>query len=412
MLKKIALFLFFVVVLALCGAGGWLYWAVVLEPGEEIQAENIKNILGRESQVFYSDGVTKLGVFFDTSHRQYVSYGEIPANFVNALIASEDDRFFDHIGFDVVGITRAMIKNIEAGKFIQGGSTLTQQTAKNLFKRTNRDLEAKLKELLYALRLEYHYSKEEIFEFYANQFYVSGNGHGLGVAARYYFDKTPSELTLVECAFIAGSVKRPNYYNPFRKKTEQGVALARERARERLQYVLGRMHELGMIDNFAYNKALAADIEFKNGKVGFALDYAMEMVRDAVSSNEVLSALEDHGISNIATSGARVITSIDRGLQTQTLAALREELSRLDVRLRGYEREEVQGELQALEYTGDSALEKGAFIFGEIIAIEGKGKDVQIEVALDKKLGTGVIEAEGLQKILTAWVKYRDKPLE
>ncbi len=79
--------------------------------------------------------------------------------------------------------------------------------------------------------MEYYYPKEKIFEFYANQFYVSGNGHGLGVAARYYFDKTPSELSLVECAFIAGSVKQPNYYNPFIKKTEESVKhlLAHER---------------------------------------------------------------------------------------------------------------------------------------------------------------------------------------
>ncbi len=124
-----------------------------LEPGDEIKIENIHQILGKESHVFYSDGKTKLGVFFDTAHRQYVSYDEIPKNFVNAMVASEDNRFFTHIGFDVVGIGRAMIKNIQAGRVVQGGSTLTQQTAKNLFKRSDRSIEAKLKELLFALRL-------------------------------------------------------------------------------------------------------------------------------------------------------------------------------------------------------------------------------------------------------------------
>jgi len=154
----------------------------------------------------------------------------MPQAFVNAMVASEDTRFFSHIGFDAVGIIRAALKNLQARKVVQGGSSLTQQTAKNLFKRTDRSLQAKLKELLYALRLEYHYPKEKIFEFYANQFFVSGNGHGLGVAARYYFDKMPEELTLVECAFIAGSVKRPNFYNPFIKKTDEDEAEARRQA--------------------------------------------------------------------------------------------------------------------------------------------------------------------------------------
>jgi len=407
MFKKFLLFLIFVVFcLVVAGASG-LYWLVVVEPGKEILPENIHNILGRESHVFYNDGTTKLGVFFDNAHRQYVTYSEIPADFVNALVASEDDKFFDHFGFDVVGIIRAMIKNIEAGRIVQGGSTLTQQTVKNLFKRSGRSIEAKLKELLFALRLEYYYPKEKIFEFYANQFYVSGNGHGLGVAARYYFDKKPSELTLVECAFIAGSVKRPNYYNPFIKKTKEGAEIARLRARVRLKYVLKKMWNLGMIDDFVYKKALAEEIGFKNGRVGYSLDYAMEMVRDAVSSDEVLAALQSHDVTNIATSGIRIITTIDRKLQGKTLAILRDELSRLDVRLRGFEREEIQKELFSCDYGGDSILAEDAFLFGTVERIEGRGKDVRIIVTLDKKLGQGVIKARGLQTIVSARVKWQ-----
>lgn len=408
MLKKIFLLVIATCVITTAAVLGYAYKLVVLEPGNEIKIENIRSILGKESHVYYSDGVTKLGVFFDTAHRQYITYGEIPENFVNAMVASEDNRFFDHFGFDIVGIGRAMVKNIQAGRVVQGGSTLTQQTAKNLFKRTERSFEAKLKELLFALRLEYYYSKEQIFEFYANQFYVSGNGHGLGIAARYYFDKTPDELSLVECAFIAGSVKRPNYYNPFIKKTEEGADLARSRAKVRLKYVLDNMQKLGMIDVFTHNEALNAEIGFNKGKVGFDLDYAMALVRDAVSSTEVLDALEANGVTNIATSGARVITSIDRELQQNTLAILRGELSRLDVRLRGYERQEVQTELADLEYTGDSVLQKGAFLFGDVEKIAGKGKDINITVSLDKQLGLGTIDAAGLADLVTARVKWQE----
>ena len=402
----------FLLVIALCliltaVSVGTIYRLVVLEPGDEIQIENIHRILGKESHVFYSDGKTKLGVFFDTAHRQYVSYSDIPKNFINAMVASEDNRFFTHFGFDVVGIGRAMIKNIQAGRVVQGGSTLTQQTAKNLFKRTDRSIEAKLKELLFALRLEYYYPKEKIFEFYANQFYVSGNGHGLGVAARYYFDKVPSELSLIECAFIAGSVKRPNYYNPFIKKTEQAAELARSRGKTRLKYVLDKMQNLRMIDVFTYNETLDLDLEFNKGKVGYDLDYAMELVRDAVSSTEVLDALETHEVSNIATSGVRVITTIDRELQEKTLAILRGELSRLDVRLRGYERQEVQAELANLDYSGDSVLRKSAFLFGQVESIEGKGKKIRIIVSLDKQFGQGVVDSKGLSKLVTARVKWQ-----
>lgn len=407
-MKKLFLFVTVLCVIGTVAFTAKMYQLVVLEPGDEIKIENIHEILGKESPVFYSDGQTKLGVFFDTAHRQYVSYSEIPKNFVNAMVASEDNRFFTHIGFDVIGIGRAMIKNIQAGRVVQGGSTLTQQTAKNLFKRTDRTVEAKLNELLFALRLEYYYPKETIFEFYANQFYVSGNGHGLGIAARYYFDKTPNELSLIECAFIAGSVKQPNYYNPFIKKTEQAVELARSRAQTRTRYVLDKMRDLGMIDINTYNETIDKKIDFKNGKVGYDLDYAMELVGDAVSSTEVLQGLEAHDVTNIASSGLRVITTIDRDLQESTLAALRHELSRLDVRLRGYERQEVQAELVNLNYTGDSELCPGAFLFGQIVKIDGKGENIRIQVTLDKQLGQGGIDAKGLSELTTARLQWQE----
>lgn len=407
MFKKLFLTTVLLAFLAVCGFVGWLYMLVVVEPGSEISEANIAQILGRESHVYYSDGVTKLGVFFDTSHRQYVKYSEIPSDFVNALVSAEDGRFFEHFGFDLGGISRAMVKNFQAGRVVQGGSTLTQQTAKNLFKREDRSYKAKLKELLFALRLEYYYPKEKIFEFYSNQFYVSGNGHGLGVAARYYFDKKPSELSLVECAFIAGSVKRPNYYNPFIKKTEEGAEKARQRAQIRLRYVLDKMRESGRISSYSYNEAIASEIDFRQGRVGYSLDYSMELVREAVSSTAVQEALKVEGVSNIATSGVKVITSVDKGLQKDTLSALRGELSRLDVRLNGYKRDEVQSALNTLQYTGDNNVEEGAFLFGTISNIGGKDKDITIEVALDKRLGTGIIDSDGLEKLILADVRYR-----
>lgn len=407
MFKKLFYFFLFVCFAAVAAASTGLYYYIVLEPGTEIDESNIASILGKESPVFYNDNTTKLGVFFDESHRQYVRYGDIPEDFVNALVAAEDNRFFEHFGFDIMGISRAAIRNLQAGRIVQGGSTLTQQTAKNLFKRTERSYKAKLKELLFALRLEYRYPKEKIFEFYANQFYVSGNGHGLGVAARYYFDKKPSELNLVECAFIAGSVKRPNYYNPFIKKTRESVELAEQRARVRLKYVLDKMLELEMIGLGKYKEALASNIGFNQGQVGYSLDYVMEMVKDAVSTQEISESLEKHGIDNVATSGIRIITTVDKDIQAKTLYALRHDLSRLDTLLRGYEREEVQQEYAEISYIGDDLLEVGSFLFGTVSSITVTGGQVLAVVDFGLKLGSGTLDTAGFAHLVEPRVKWQ-----
>jgi membrane peptidoglycan carboxypeptidase len=407
MLKKLFITLLVLILLCAVGAGGVLYWAVVLEPGDEISQENIRSILGRESPVYYSDGETPLGVFFNEAHRQYVDYQDIPESFINAIVAAEDNRFFSHFGFDISGIARAMIKNIEAGKVVQGGSTLTQQTAKNLFKRKDRSYKAKFKELIYALRLEYRYSKEQILEFYSNQFYVSGNGHGLGVAARYYFDKEPKDLTLIESAYIAGSVKRPNYYNPFIQKDQQGVEEALERGRLRADYVLKSMRDLGMISDLEYEHGKSLDIPFKKGSVGYSLDYVMELVTEAVTSKKLLDTLSVHGIDNISTSGIRIITSVDKDIQQETMHALRKQLSYLDVRLRGYQREEVQAELEQLDYGGDTVIAEGNFVFGNVSSISGEGDGLVIKVSVGLENGDGIIDKEGISHLVDARVKWQ-----
>jgi membrane peptidoglycan carboxypeptidase len=414
MLKFLKYVFFFCLTLSLLAAAavaGGLYYFVVVNPGPEIEQSNIESILGRESPVFYSGGQEKIGVLFQGFHRQYLSYGQIPGQFIQALVAAEDNRFFHHYGVDPAGIVRAMIANFKAGRVVQGGSTLTQQTAKNLFKRQSRSYEAKLKELLYALRLEYHYPKEKILEFYSNQFFVSGNGHGLGVAARYYFNKNPAELSLLECAFIAGSVKRPNYYNPFIKKNKQQADLARKRADQRAGYVLRSMLREEMITRQQYEDAIGSDIVFNQGRMAYALNTVMDLVKDGLSSAVITNALEEHGISNVSTSGVRIITSIDHDLQEKTLYALRKHLCRLDVRLRGYDRKEVLKSYADME-TGKKKkkLRQGDFLFGTILSITtGKKGEIAITVSPGGSLEPGTIDREGLDQILSAFVKHRKK---
>ncbi|MCB2182828.1 MAG: transglycosylase domain-containing protein [Desulfobulbaceae bacterium] len=409
MLKKFFLFLIALASMSIIACvAGYLWW-VVYFPGDAISQENIEKTLAMESPVLYSDGETKIGVFFQEDHRQYVPYEQLPKYFINGLIAAEDRHFFHHYGIDFPGFARAMRANISAGRIVQGGSTLTQQAAKNLFKRKGRSVKSKLIELLYALRLEYHYSKEKILEFYANQFYVSGNGRGLGVAARYYFDKEPGELDLIEAAFIAGSVKMPNYYNPFIKKDEEGVAKAKERAKIRTGYVLRHMYNAGMISAKLFQKNLNSEIPFNRGKMRFRLNTIMDLVKDGMDDPLVEGVLQQYGIDNVATSGIRVVTSIDKDIQRENFSALQSELARLDVRLQGYDRLPLQKRYADLPF-GATNVEVGQFLVGRILEIK-KQSPVEIEVSFTQnghEMGArGVIDEKGLMHLLSSLVKYK-----
>lgn len=384
------------------------YWLVVFSPGDDIRQENIEKILAVESPVMYSGGKDKIGVFFETSHRQYVPYDQIPRDFINGIVSAEDNSFFEHYGFDLYGVLRALIANVKAGRVVQGGSTITQQTAKNLFKRKDRSILSKLKELLFALRLEYHYPKEKILEFYANQFYVSGNGRGFGVAARYYFNKDAADLDLLECAFVAGSVKRPNYYNPFVQRGAEAEALARERSKQRVRYVLGQMLDNGYLDPAIYAETVGREIPFEQGKMYFSLNTIMDLVKDALGEPEIIEALQDHGIDNVATSGVKIITSVDKNIQEESFAALRKELSRLDVRLRGYDRAVVQDEYLELTRRKNQDRRPGSFHFARIVAIEAE-PEPRVTVSFGDSpagLPEGFIDEKGLMNLVSPLVKY------
>ena len=186
---KIILYSFLVLFLFIAAFLFGLYIQVSHETATNIQKGAIDSIIFSESPAYYDDEETPIGVFFDQTHRKYIQYKDIPKIYIKALIASEDGHFFEHSGFDIKAIMRAFVANLKAGRVVQGGSTITQQTAKNVFKREKRTYIAKLKELVQALLLEKSYSKEEILEMYINQFFVTGFGKGLRIASEYFFDK-------------------------------------------------------------------------------------------------------------------------------------------------------------------------------------------------------------------------------
>ena len=305
----------------LAAAGGYQI-LVGSETPEHIQRDHILEIIAQESPVLYRDGQTRLGVFFAREHRDYVPFDEIPQAWVDAIVAAEDQRFFDHYGVDPLGIARAMLSNIRAGRVVAGGSTLTQQTAKNLYYRPDRSLRSKLVELVDALRLEAEYEKTDILEFYANQFHVSANGRGLGIAARYFFDKEVSALTTLECAFLAGLVKAPAAYNPFVGSTEERRQGARERAKARTRYVLDRLLAMDKLTAAEHAQLVAQDIPFKRGTFRYDSSVLLDEVAARLEQAPFPQLFAELGIDNPSTAGIEVVTTLDPAAQRGATHAL------------------------------------------------------------------------------------------
>jgi penicillin-binding protein 1A len=180
-----------------------------------------------------------------------VSLGSLPAHLPAAVLAVEDRRFHDHIGIDLRGTTRAMLANMRAGDVVQGGSTLTQQLAKNLFLDPERSLNRKAREAMLALWLESRYEKHQLLEAYLNRVYFGGGAWGVEQAAQRYFGKSAREVTLAESAILAGLLKAPNYFSP--------VSDAR-RAEARANVVLKVMLESGAIDKVTHDNAQRAPV--------------------------------------------------------------------------------------------------------------------------------------------------------
>ncbi len=208
-----------------------------------------------------------------------VSIKELPRYVGDAFIAIEDRRFRDHHGIDPIGLTRAVVTNLTAGRLEQGGSTLTQQLAKNLFLTPERNVERKVQEAILALWLERQYSKDQILELYLNRVYFGAGAYGIEAAARRYFDKPARALTLAEAAMLAGLVKAPSRLSPTRNP---------DQAQGRARLVLEAMVETGAITAKEARLARAAPAEPSNASetssVNYAADWIMDLLDDHVGA--------------------------------------------------------------------------------------------------------------------------------
>jgi membrane peptidoglycan carboxypeptidase len=404
--KRLFLALLILGFLSFIGAAALLYTIyndVAEEAKEKIKRGAIDSIIFSESPVYYDDGETVLGVFFDKTHRRYIEYKSIPPYFVKALVATEDRTFFTHPGFDLKAVARAMIANYRAGRIAQGGSTLTQQTAKNIFTREKRSYQAKLKELMEALLLERQYSKEEILEMYINQFFVTGIGRGLRIAAQYFFDKEAEDLDLVECAFIAGSIKSPNRFNPFTKRTEAERREAKRLSRQRKDHVLSNMLEMNFITAEEYQHAKQKDVPFKQGKLGYRLNVILDYIREQLESEYFKTVLQEQGVDNIATSGIRIITSVNKEMQEGALRSIRRHLPLLDVKLSGYGDELSRKRYEEFAEDLSGKVKTDLPFLSKITAISMDKQNPHLVVSWGD--GEGAIDYEGLQPVGDAWIK-------
>jgi penicillin-binding protein 1A len=253
-------------------------------------------------------------------NRSLVSLDRLPETFVDAVLASEDARFYKHDGFDIQSIARAALVNLQEGEVVQGGSTITQQYVKNTyFRRPARTFERKARELRLALEVERQYSKNEILERYLNTLYWGEGAYGVRAAAETYFGHGPSTLTLEESALLAALIKSPAYYDPRDHPAH---------ARLRRNYVLDRMVSLGWLPRARARAARRADlgVTSRPARVTTRRPYFVEAVKREILADERFGSNERERARALYTGGLRIETTLEPRLQQAAERAVREVL--------------------------------------------------------------------------------------
>lgn len=258
--------------------------------------------------IYSSDG--KLIGYYGEERRAFTKIEDFPEELKLAVLAAEDKRFYEHWGVDTAGIARALISNFKAGSVQSGASTITQQVARNFYLTNERTYTRKFNEALLAYKIEQSLSKDRILELYFNQIYLGQRAYGFAAAAQIYFNKPVGELTVAEAAMLAGLPKAPSAYNPI---------VNPERARQRQEYILNNMLELGWIDAQTHREALAEKLVYQRRQLDIDQNslYIAEMVRQEMYDRYGEAAY---------TSGFRVYTTVDSESQKRATRALREAL--------------------------------------------------------------------------------------
>ena len=271
--------------------------------------EDLADVRPPASSQIYDINGNELANIHAEENRVPVSIRQIPKDLQNAFVAVEDNRFYDHIGVDPKGILRAVVSNITSKEVAEGGSTITQQLAKNAYLTQERTMKRKIQEVFLALRLEQQYTKQEILELYLNQIYFGQGAYGVQAAAKTYFGKDVSELDTNECAVLAGIPKSPNYYSPLNSM---------EAAQKRKATVLDQMVKYG------YMNAMTAN-SLKKEPLKLAKPHADDNSNTPkYFVNYVIQELiNKYGADAVYKDGLKIYTTIDMDMQRAAEEAMK-----------------------------------------------------------------------------------------
>lgn len=269
----------------------------------------------QSSSMYASDG-SLLTVLHGEENRVNVRFEQMPDHLIDAVVAIEDERFWLHQGVDPIGLVRAVRRNVTEGGIAEGGSTITQQTVKNLLLERERNLGGKLEEASLALQLERTHSKERVIELYLNSIYFGKGAYGVEAASRTYFDKSVSDITLSEAAVLAGLIKFPNAANPIDYES---------RAVDRRDIVLDAMYSQGLIDTETYEAVLVEPLDVRL-QIPASFDrypapHFVEEVKQWFLANPEFGETRADRIQLLFGGGLRIHTTIDPTLQAQAEAA-------------------------------------------------------------------------------------------
>ena len=268
------------------------------------QMESASVIVDRNNKIF--------GQIY-VENRETIPYEQLPRDLVNAVVAVEDSKFYQHHGYDLLGITRATLKNLTAGHVRQGASTVTQQLARNSFALKGKTFRRKMLEIFLSRRIEQNFNKQKIMELYLNRIYFGGGLYGAEAAARGYFGKSARDLSLSECATLAGLIKSPNRLSPWTDKAA---------SRDARNYALSRMRDLGFIDNSKCGSAQAEGLAIGNRQNAQGQNYAVDYIRQ-----QVINAV---GWDRAMNEGFRIHSTIDGQLQKVAEESLRRSLDKAE----------------------------------------------------------------------------------
>ena len=344
------------------------------------------------TSVYSADGEL-IGEFFD-ERRYLVQLKDLPPYLIKAFVAAEDARFYTHGGVDLIGILRALWKDIQAGEIVQGGSTITQQVVKALLLTPERTLARKFKEALLAYRIDSSMSKDEILYLYLNQIYLGEGAYGVEAAARTYFDKHASELNLAEASLLAGLPKAPSRFSPFRRFPF---------ARIRQYYVLRQMVESRFISDEEANKALAVPLRTIKPKrqPQTTRNYFVEEVRR--------QAEQRFGHDMLYKEGLVIQTTLDAKAQRMAEEALDRGLRELDKRHRRYVGlhvnvpDEDRASALRVIVQANGELKEGKVVSGLVVQFDPKWKTCRLDLGSE----TALIKPAGWR-----WIRAGEKEAE